>query len=511
MKKLFFISMLLLTISQANAIEGNPKATAPTVAPEIEGQDASVPLPDAKPAATGATTPLPQKQGSSDQETINLETAYKREYAFLEAQKRELNERLIRYKSSTNNEEQALSKKINSLEQNSVMNSAKIDQQSMQLAEAERAEAAVSERSDVLEITYSQAEATLKNHDIDIPPSIKDTEGNDPAKVGFFFKKALFLIQALGAVQSKPGNFFLEDGKQTQGNIIHLGNIAAYGVSQEGSGSLVPAGGGDLKIWKQPSADTAIALDKNQQPDILKLFLFESRTTAIEESAEKTVMGIINSGGAIGWVIVALGAFAALLILIRTFLLYSNSANTKQLSERLIQQVADGRLDEARKNFEDNLSAITRVLSATLHHLKDDRDHMESIVHEAILQESGPLDRFGSAILVIASVSPLLGLLGTVTGMISTFDVITEFGTGDPKLLSGGISIALVTTELGLMVAIPALLLGSLLASWARNIKRDMEHSALRITNAFLGGASLNDSGERTVSSDPLVLNNQIS
>jgi len=72
--------------------------------------------------------------------------------------------------------------------------------------------------------------------------------------------------------------------------------------------------------------------------------------------------------------------------------------------------------------------------------------------------------------------------------MIETFDMITEFGTGDPKLLSEGIAIALVTTELGLIVAIPALLLGSLLSSWARNIKRDMEHSALRIINVFLGG-----------------------
>ena len=94
--------------------------------------------------------------------------------------------------------------------------------------------------------------------------------------------------------------------------------------------------------------------------------------------------------------------------------------------------------------------------------------------------------------MVIASVAPLLGLLGTVTGMITTFDVITEFGTGDPKLLSGGISIALVTTELGLIVAIPALMLGSLLNAWARNIRRDIEHSALRATNAFLGGNSGN-------------------
>jgi biopolymer transport protein ExbB len=79
----------------------------------------------------------------------------------------------------------------------------------------------------------------------------------------------------------------------------------------------------------------------------------------------------------------------------------------------------------------------------------------------------------------------LLGLLGTVTGMISTFDVITEFGTGDPKLLSGGISIALVTTQLGLAVAIPLLLVGNVLSGWAERIMDDMEKVALRVINHY--------------------------
>jgi biopolymer transport protein ExbB len=132
---------------------------------------------------------------------------------------------------------------------------------------------------------------------------------------------------------------------------------------------------------------------------------------------------------------------------------------------------------------------------------------MEGIVYEAILQESGPLDRFGPAILVIASIAPLLGLLGTVTGMIETFDMITEFGTGDPKLLSDGIAIALVTTKLGLIVAIPVLLLGSLLSAWARNIKRGMEHSALRIINVFLGGGlDLEDAGVTAAGENTLAL-----
>lgn len=430
----------------------------------------------------------PKKSGSSKQEAVNLETAYKREYAFLEAQKRELIDRLKNYQATANREEQALNSKINGLERSSVERSAKIDQFTAQLTEVERKEAVVTERNDALETTYLQAEATLKNHGIEMPVAMKEAKGNDQIKVDFLFKQSLSLLQNFGEIQTKPGHFFLGNGKQTEGTLIHFGNIAAYGVSAEGGGSLVPAGGGDFKVWKDSGTESAAALNKGQQPEMLQLYLFESRTNAIEEVPAKTIVGIIDSGGPIGWVIVILGGVAVFLILIRAYLLRSNSANTKQLSDQIIDQLASGDLDVAKKSCESHSSAIGRVLLYTLRHLKDDRDHMEGIVYEAILQESGPLDRFGPAILVIASIAPLLGLLGTVTGMIETFDMITEFGTGDPKLLSEGIAIALVTTELGLIVAIPALLLGSLLSSWARNIKRDMEHSALRIINVFLGG-----------------------
>lgn len=302
-----------------------------------------------------------------------------------------MSERLKNYQTTTSREEQTLIIRLMPL--NAVRLSVRpgltnlIAQEI--LAEAERKEAAVTERSDVLDITYSQADATLKNHGIEMPASIKDAEGNDPVKIGYLFKQALSLIHELGATQTKSGNFFLESGKQTQGTLIHLGNIEAFGISEEGSGSLVPAGGGDYKLWKGSGAESAIALSKNQQPDLLQLFLFESRTNSIEETREKTLIGIIDSGGPIGWVIVILGVFAVFLVLIRAYLLKSNSANTKQLSDQIIHQLAEGDLDDARKSCEDNSSAISRVLSYTLRHLKDDqRNHMEGIVYEAILQEN---------------------------------------------------------------------------------------------------------------------------
>ena len=142
-------------------------------------------------------------------------------------------------------------------------------------------------------------------------------------------------------------------------------------------------------------------------------------------------------------------------------------------------------------------NSTSRVISSALRNLDRDRDHLEDIISEAILHEREALNRFGALILAVAAVSPLLGLLGTVTGMISTFDVITKFGTGDPKMLSGGISTALVTTELGLVVAIPTLLFGTLLSGWAERIKDDMERAALHVTNLHVGRASAGRREER--------------
>jgi len=265
----------------------------------------------------------------------------------------------------------------------------------------------------------------------------------------------------------------------------------------------VPAGGSNLKLWREPAADIAMALDNDEQPQQLKLFLFESREKAIEETPEKTWLSVIESGGIIGWIIVALGGLAFLLILVRIYLLFSNSSDTHKITSSITDQLNSGNLEEAKKMCQSGSCAITRVMESTLRHIKDDRDHMEDIISEAILQESSVLNKFGTSILVIASVSPLLGLLGTVTGMISTFDIITEFGTGDPKLLSGGISIALVTTELGLIVAIPTLLFGSLLSAWSENIKMDMEVAALRITNIMLTGQDTKTASNESLYSNP--------
>jgi len=111
---------------------------------------------------------------------------------------------------------------------------------------------------------------------------------------------------------------------------------------------------------------------------------------------------------------------------------------------------------------------LGRVFLAAEQDKSEDTDNLELILDEAITREIPVLENGLSMIKLLAAVAPLLGLLGTVTGMIATFQSISLFGTGDPKLMASGISQALVTTMLGLYVAIPLLFLHSLVSSRSR-------------------------------------------
>lgn len=445
----------------------------------------------AAPATAAASVPADDKSAAKTappavNDAATLMAAYKREFAFLEAQKRELEGRLQAFRAKSQQAEQALKQKIASLERENVNMSQREDDLRSALNSAERKDEALTERNELLEMTYSQANSTLRNYRRGLEEVAEYQTGSDADKLGMLFNQAMLLLKDLGSVRKAHDKFFLQDGTEIDGEIVQLGNIAAYGVSSKGSGILIPAGGGRFKLWSLPSAPIAQGLATNQFPDLLQIFLYESKDKAVEERAEKTIIGIIDSGGIIGWVIVCLGVFAMILVVVRTVLLYLASANAKKITNHVFTLLDEARHAEAEAFCSQKKGPFARVLTETLRNAMAQREHIEDIISEALLHESGPLNRFGSTILVIASVSPLLGLLGTVTGMISTFDIITEFGTGDPKLLSSGISVALVTTELGLIVAIPTVLLGTLLTSWSEGIKHDLEEAALRVSNVLL-------------------------
>jgi biopolymer transport protein ExbB len=436
---------------------------------------------------TAAPTQPPVPPANPLKTQDELQAAYQKEYAFLEAQVRELQSRLTAFDSEAQQAVRTKEAEIDRAE------AAYIDLQSRGerindlLTEAERQVSAVEDSRSTLEATFLQAGSTLESYDL---PELRSEEylaSPDGEKIDILFGQTLELLGGLGKVRRAPGSFFLQDGTEVEGTIVSIGNIASYGVSGDQGGALAPAGDNQLKVWAASSPDTARALANGQNPDVLDIFLYESTQKAIEEKAGKTVLSVINSGGTIAWIIVGLGGLAALLIILRIFFLRSASASTGQVDKAVGDLVEQGKLDEALKACKRLKGSAARVVAAAVRNLDREREHIEDIVSEQILHESTHLNRFGTFIIVIAAVSPLLGLLGTVTGMITTFDIITEFGTGDPKLLSSGISIALVTTEVGLAVAIPALIFGNLLSGWAESIKDGMEKAALHVMNRYKG------------------------
>jgi biopolymer transport protein ExbB len=163
----------------------------------------------------------------------------------------------------------------------------------------------------------------------------------------------------------------------------------------------------------------------------------------------------VQQGGPVGYVIICLGAFAVLLGLARWVMV--SITNRKVTAQRKREQADPG-------------NPLGRVLGVYEKNRSADPETLELKLDEAVLRESSRLSRFLWVIRVVSVVAPLLGLLGTVTGMIQTFQAITLFGAGDPRMMAGGISEALVTTMLGLVVAIPLVLLHAVVASSTQRI-----------------------------------------
>ncbi len=430
---------------------------------------------------TAQTVPQVSESAARDQ----IEAAYQKEYAFLEAQLRDLRQRDADFEKESRRARADKEAMLDQLGADWLNLQSQAESLQDLLTDAERELESADAARATLEATLLQAESTLDPYNIEAIGSGAYRSGLDDERINTLFSVAIDLLEKAGKVQQGPGTFFLRDGTEVQGRILRIGNIAAYGLSEQGSGALAPAGEGRMKVWSEPATATAASLAAGQTPPSAGIFLFESESKAIEEHASKSVLSVINSGGTIAWIIVVLGLFGLVLIVLRLLFLRSAGAATGKIVPEVGNLVRMGEIKvalDACKNFK---GSTARVVAAAVRNLERDRTHLEDIVSEAILHESSHLHRFGAMILVIAAVAPLLGLLGTVTGMITTFDIITEFGTGDPKLLSGGISIALVTTEIGLAVAIPTLLLGNVLSGWAESIKDDMEKGALGVINQF--------------------------
>lgn len=420
---------------------------------------------------------------SSTLQASELSNAYQKEYAFLKAQKNELQSRLVKEKEQQAVDMAQAEEKVMTLQQVLLDLTKNLDQEKEKLSKLSEKLGEIEENGDITGNVVEQTRLALGEYGIKVSES--NTTGNIE-KIQQAFNDAASLYTTLSSLRNEKGKFYLPDGSVAEGDIVKVGNIAAYGISKKAAGALAPAGNGAYKLWNAvDSADDAKALYTKEMRSPLDIFVYENLDKEAEYTKDKTLGDTLKGGGPIGYIILILGAFGLLLLLLRVSVLSKAGSNVEKISKIVVDKLESGKSDEALEAIKDYEGSTARVIKATLRNIKSDREHIEDVVTENIINESSNIDKYGNFALVIAAVAPLLGLLGTVTGMITTFDIITEFGTGDPKLLSGGISEALVTTMFGLIVAIPLLLIGNLLSGWAQNIKDSMEQSALHIVNVY--------------------------
>jgi biopolymer transport protein ExbB len=181
-----------------------------------------------------------------------------------------------------------------------------------------------------------------------------------------------------------------------------------------------------------------------------------------------------------GWFVVPIlfaGLIAAVLVLER-IVTFRREAGDGPLGRLAIELVGRGDLAGARKLVERASTPTARVLSAGLAAFAGGFEARAAALGEAILAETPRVERSLTILGMLAAISPLLGLLGTVSGMIAMFQVLSAHGTGNPKLLSGGISEALITTQLGLLVAVPVLFAHALLVRRAERTLTRIEEQA---------------------------------
>ena len=230
-------------------------------------------------------------------------------------------------------------------------------------------------------------------------------------------------------------------------------------------------GNGELqRLQKQPSAQYANMAKEfvNTQPgNVAQVPVDYTRGTILQLVVQTpSIQDKIKQGGPVGYVILSLGAFGLIIAIIKFFMLFASGSKIKS---------------QLKRKQPNQNNALGRIMSVYTENPDSDIETMELKLDEAILRETGPLESGLSFIKVLYVIAPLLGLLGTVVGMIQTFQMITLMGTGDPKSMAGGISMALVTTVLGLVVAIPLTVLHSVLQSMARKQTQVLEEQSAGI------------------------------
>jgi biopolymer transport protein ExbB len=298
-------------------------------------------------------------------------------------------------------------------------------------------------------------------------------------------------IEAGRGVNRSQGEFMDSSGQAAQGEIMRLGMFTTLFKDAAGKVGYLELEEGGERLAEVPEVTdwmTTSALEdyfggkaESVPMDISNGAVF-ARLMAGKDAGEW-----VRAGGLLLWPIIVAGALGLLLGLERLIFLVRQRKGSKDFFKKFMEAGDKGDWKSCEKLLEKNgKSPACRVLSRLLKERGQGPDVLEATLQEGVLEEVPRLERFLSTLQVLAVISPLLGLLGTVTGMINTFQVITVFGTGDPRMMSGGISEALVTTQAGLAVAIPIMLIAHFLKRRVSGVLDDMDAKGTAFTALLL-------------------------
>jgi len=275
-------------------------------------------------------------------------------------------------------------------------------------------------------------------------------------------------------------------GKETSGDIIRIGTFNALWQKDGKTGYLeyIPA----RELFTQFSVQMPRAMLREATRFVSGkspgLFVDPSAGGAFRQLSDMpTWWEELKAGGALMWPICLLALVALIMAIERFWVLSREGKATQELAEKITAALQTRKWDQALAYCRESSTCLAKVLATGITHRQEQPEVLESVLEESIQGSLRPLERNMGALQIIAVVEPLLGLLGTVTGMITTFQMLTIYGSGDPRIMSGGISEALVTTEYGLLISIPIILVHGWFQSRVDRITSTMEEKSMMLVN----------------------------
>ena len=307
---------------------------------------------------------------------------------------------------------------------------------------------------------------------------------------------ALARLEAQLGGQVFDGSALSADGVLTEGKFVALGPTMFFASNDGSVAGLVEnqLNAADPVVVALPAGlEAGISAVAQNGSGQLPLDATLGKAIRVEQAA-KGLFDYMQAGGFVGYVIVSLGVVALLLTAFKIREILSFQVAGPERVDAVLDELAKGNQEAAAWQAGQGEGISGELLQKGVQYAQESRSILEELLFEEILKVRPILERFLPFLAIAAAAAPLLGLLGTVTGMIKTFQLITVFGTGDAKSLSSGISEALVTTAMGLIVAIPTLVLHGLLSRMAKRKLGLLE----QITVAFVNGvASIKSSAAR--------------